>query len=221
MSSAYGLTLATSNMDSMSEGNMAQNQEIAGIQQASVIDLVLIDHRYLKECIKILGDKDEDKTKKFRMAKGFLETLEKHSYAEKKAVYILAEKNEDLHFNILEAEIEHGIIDQKVKLLKQRLLRARSLKEDVEVELKVLADLVRRHLLEEESEILPKMQQVFTDDALDEMGAEFMKIRKFSPKSLHDFPVLQDELIHWKDSVQQLSSQFLSKMDQYVENLKH
>ena len=69
--------------------------------------------------------------------------------------------------------------------------------------------------------MLPRMQGEFTDEALDEMGAEFMKVRKFSPKSLHDFPVLEDELILWKDSVQQLSSKFLSKMDQYVENLKH
>ena len=200
---------------------MTQIQDVKGLQQASVIDLILIDHRYLKECILILGDEHADKAKKFRMAKGFLDTLQKHSTAEKAAVYVPAEKNEELHFNILEADIEHGIVDQKVKTLRPRLARAKKLKEDVEAELKVLSELVRHHLQEEESEILPRMQQLYTDEALDDMGTEFMKIRKFSPKTLHDFPVLQDELIHWKDSVQQISSKFLSKMDQYVENLKH
>lgn len=195
--------------------------QVEGVQQASVIDLILIDHRYLKECVKVLSDEDADKKKKLSMAKGFLETLQKHSMAEKKAVYASLVKNEELHFNILEAEIEHGIVDQKVKLLKPRLARARVLKEAVEAELKVLAELVKHHLQEEESEVLPKMQQEYTDEELDQMGADFMRLRKFSPKSLHDFPVLQDELILWKDTVQELSSKFLSKMDQYVENLKH
>ena len=192
-----------------------------GSQQASVIDLILIDHRYLKQCIEILSDEKADKNKKLSMARGFLETLQKHSMAEKKAVYVPTEKHEELHFNILEAEIEHGIVDQKVTMLKPRVARARALKDDMEAELKVLSELVKHHIQEEESEILPKMQLEFSDEALDEMGAEFMRLRKFEPKTLHDFPVLQDELIHWKDTVQKLSSKFLSKMDQYVENLKH
>lgn len=191
------------------------------IQDVSVIDLILLDHKYLKECIEVLTDEDVDKKKKIPVAKGFLDAVAKHSLAEKRAIYTPLESNEELHFNILEAEIEHGIIDKKVKMLKTKLSRVRVLKDDVESELKVLAELVQHHLKEEESEMLPKMKEEVDEQTLTEMGVAFMKLRKFSTRDLHDFPQLQDELIQWKDSVQKVSSQFLTKMDKYVENLKH
>ncbi len=190
-------------------------------QQLNVVDLILLDHKYLKACIEVLSDEDADKRKKFSMAKGFLDALSKHSPAEKKSVYAPLEKNEEFHFNVLEAEIEHGIVDKKVQFLKPRLARSKALKDETEAELKVLAELVRHHIQEEESEFLPKMKSELDDETLNEMGAGFMKIRKFTAKDLKDYPHLQDELIQWKDNVQKISSQFLTKMDKYVENLKH
>ena len=191
------------------------------IQDINVIDLILLDHQYLKECIEVLTDENADKKKKIPVAKGFLEELSKHSNAEKRAIYKPLESNEELHFNILESEIEHGIVDQKVKLLKPKLTRIRILQDEVEAELKVLAELVQNHIKEEESEMIPKMKEEVDDQTLMEMGVKFMKLRKFSSSDLHDFPQLQDELVQWKDSVQKISSQFLTKMDKYVENLKH
>jgi hemerythrin-like domain-containing protein len=187
----------------------------------SVIDLLLFDHQYLKECIAVLVNDSADKKKKKSVAKGFLDAVQKHSTAEKKAVYSKLESNEELHFIILEAEIEHGIIDQKVKKLKKDLTRFRVLKDETEAELKVLGELLQNHLMEEESEMFPKMQDAIEDAALNEMGADFMRMRKLSPEKLRDYPMLENELIQWKDSVQKMSSQFLSKMDKYVENLKH
>lgn len=190
-------------------------------QSVSVIDYLLFDHQYLKRCVEVLIDDKAPKKTKLTISKGFLEAVLKHSVAEKKAVYSKLEGNTELHFIILQAEIEHGIVDQKVKSLRNRLARVRILKDEAEAELKVLGDLLKHHLMEEESEMFPKMQEAIDEASLLEMGAHFMKLRNLTPQDLTDYPVLQDELIQWKDSVQKISSQFLSKMDKYVENMKH
>lgn len=197
------------------------SKEIADIRSLDVVDLILIDHKFLKECIKTLSSEKHDKRKKFSTAKKFLEALKLHSAAEKKAVYSELESNEELHFIILEGEIEHGIVDQKVKLLKRRLANARTLSDENEAEMKVLAELVNHHVKEEESELLPKMKEEVDDHTLTELGSAFMKVRKFRADELTHYPALYDELIQWKDSVQKISTQFLAKMDKYVENLKH
>jgi hemerythrin-like domain-containing protein len=198
-----------------------KHSEGQAIESVSIIDLLLYDHQFLKACIRILKDDASDKSRKLLVSRGFLEAVQKHSKAEKKAVYTPLKKNTELHFTILEAEIEHGVVDAKVKYLKNCVARVRVLKDETEAELKVLAELLEHHLKEEESEMFPKMREALEDETLIELGVEFMSLRKLTPKDLHDFPMLQDELIQWKDSVQKISSQFLSKMDRYVENLKH
>lgn len=191
------------------------------IQSLSIVDLILIDHRFLKECIEVLTDENAEKRKKMNIAMDFFDALSTHSSAEKKSVYTPLEKNEELHFRILEAEIEHGLIDQKIKSIKSKLTNTRILKDELEAELKVLADLVKHHIMEEESNLLPKLSELIDQEDLRVMGESFMKIRKFSAKDLKDYPLLQDELIQWKDSIQKVSSEFLTKMENFVENLQH
>ena len=195
--------------------------ESVGIQEINVIDLILIDHRFIKECVEVMIDEKADKRKKMSLAKSFLDAVHIHSQTEKKAIYAPLVSNEELHFNILEAEIEHGIIDQKVRSIKAKLARARVLRDTHEAELKVLAELIKKHIIEEESEILPKMKEAVDDATLTDLGVNYMKLRKFSPRDLQDYPQLQDELIEWKDSIQKVSSEFLTKMDKFVENLQH
>ncbi|WPU64169.1 hemerythrin domain-containing protein [Peredibacter starrii] len=195
--------------------------ESVGIQDINVIDLILIDHRYIKECVEVMIDEKADKRQKMSLAKGFLEAVHIHSQTEKKAIYAPLVSNEELHFNILEAEIEHGIIDQKIRSIKAKMARARVLRDEHEAELKVLAELIKKHIIEEESEILPKIMEAVDDATLTELGIHYMKLRKFSPRDLQDYPQLQDELIEWKDSIQKVSSEFLTKMDKFVENLQH
>lgn len=202
-------------------GKNKKTQESSVIQTLSIIDLILIDHRFLKACIEVLSDENAEKRKKMNIAMDFLDALSTHSSAEKKAVYAPMEKNEELHFKVLEAEIEHGLVDQKVKSLKTKLPNTRVLKDELEAELKVLADLVKHHIMEEESNLLPKMNELLSSEELNKLGNSFMKLRKFTARDLKDYPLLQDELIQWKDSIQKVSSEFLSKMENFVENLQH
>lgn len=191
------------------------------IRDIDVIDLILIDHRFIKEAVETLSSEKADKNIKLAMAKDFLEAVALHSVAEKNIVYDRLESDEEFHFNILEAQVEHGIVDEKVKLLKPKVTHSKTLKDELEAELKVLAELVKHHIKEEESELLPKMREQIDDETLKMMGEAFMKARNMTSNDLRDYPQLQDELVLWKDDVQKVSSQFLSKMDKYVENLKH
>jgi hemerythrin-like domain-containing protein len=191
------------------------------IRDLNIIDIILIDHRYLKECIELLTDDYANNFKKIEIAKGFLNILKKHSEAEKEIVYAPLKSDEDFHFNILEALVEHGIVDDKISELRPKVIHAKVLKDELAVELKVFAELVKHHIKEEESELLPKMKELIEQDTLKNMGHEFMKLRKMTTEDISNYPLLQEELVAWKDEVQKVSSQFLSKMDKYVENLRH
>jgi len=191
------------------------------IRDINVIDLILIDHRFIKECVETLTNHEADKHLKLSVAKGFFEAFHQHSDAEKQVVYSKLEGLENFHFNILEAQVEHSNVDEKIKLLRPRITHAKILKDELEAEIKVLAEMVKHHIREEESELLPKMREELDSETLRILGDEFMKARKMTPHDLENYPQLQDELVSWKDDVQKVSSQFLSKMDRYVENLKH
>lgn len=186
----------------------------------SIIELLLFDHQCLKRCIKVLADHNALKSKKRALAKEFLDCLHKHTSAERKAVYEPLLNNEEMHFTILEAQIEHEMISQKAGGLKTRLNRIRSLDDETEAELKVLADLVRNHLREEESEMLPKLQQAVDDLSLKEMGVEFLRFRKLTSNELIDYPVLKDELMNWQISVQNDSNQFRNRTERYMDSIK-
>lgn len=203
----------------MAEGKSITQEAV--IQDLSVIDLILIDHRYVKQCIEVFLNDSEDKRVKLSMARSFLDALIQHTSAEKKVIYVPLESHEELHFNILEAEVEHGNILQKVKALRNKLTRVRILRDELEAELKVLAEMVKHHLMEEESELLPKIKEHVDDQSLGDMGRNFMKLRKFTNDDLLNYPQLYDELIKWKDSIQKVSSKFLTKMDKFMEDLQH
>lgn len=200
--------------------NIQENDKVHD-NKFNIAHILLLDHKYLKECIKILKNEKEEHGKKLTYGKSFLDTLKKHSEAEKKSVYAPLVELPDVRFSILEAEIEHGIIDAKVRALTPKLSALNSLNEEMEAELKVLAELVEHHLKEEEREMIPRFRKELDDEILNEIGIQFMKIRGFTEKDLEDYPELQEEVSAWKDSPHQVSGQFLEKIHQYVNNLTH
>jgi hemerythrin-like domain-containing protein len=182
----------------------------------NIVDVLLMDHKYLKEGIKILKDDEADKKTKVKAAKGFLDALYKHSEAEKKAVYAPLVKVQDLKMDILEGQVEHGIVDAKVKMLTAKLTGLRTLSDEIEVELKVLAELVEHHVKEEEDELFPKMKKDLDKTILNEMGFQFMKIRSFTAKDLRDYPKLQQEVTGLRKLGHRISGNFIAKVQKHV-----
>ncbi len=199
---------------------MTRIEEIAQDNKFNIVDVLQMDHKYLKECIKVLKG-DGDKKEKVRYAKTFLDALYKHSEAEKKVVYSTLVKIEDLKKEILEGEVEHGIADAKVKMLIPKLTGLRTLTDELEVELKVLAELVEHHIKEEEAEMFPKMRKDLDKTILNEMGFQFMKLRNFTTKDLKQYPKLQKEVSSLKKLGHRLSANFAMKVLKHTTRVAH
>lgn len=192
-----------------------QEEQISSNDHFNIVDLLLLDHTYLKECIEVLTDEDEDKKTKFKYAKGFLDALKKHSTGEKKALYTPLEEAEEFRKMILESQIEHGIVDGKVKMLTTKIAGMRSLSEEMEAELKVLAEIVEHHIEEEESELFPQMRDEIESSMLNEMGFQFMVNRQFTEKDLEEVPELQEEISFLKNGPKIPASKFLTRTHDY------
>lgn len=199
----------------------AQMEELMHNNKFNILDVLAMDHRYLKDCIKFLKDEGEDKKIKLKHAKTFLDALHKHSEAEKKAVYGPCSKVKDLKMSILEGQVEHGIVDAKIKSLIPQLTGLRTLSDELEVELKVLAEFVEHHLKVEESDIFPKMKKDLDKTILNEMGFQFMKLRSFTVKDLRHYPKLQKEVSGMRRLGHRLSGNFIAKVQKHVTPRAH
>ena len=187
----------------------------------NIVDILLMDHRYLKKCIEVLKDEDESEDEKLFFGKSFLDTLKKHSLAEKQSVYSPLLEMKDIHSIILECQIEHGIVYAKVEWLIPKLNSENKISDETEAELKVLAELVEHHLKEEEHEMIPKIEKNLDSEILNEIGFQFFKLRGFTTKDLEDYPDLQEEVTKWSHGHEAVSSQYLNKVHQYVNEMTH
>lgn len=195
--------------------NVGQNS-ISANHHFNIIDILLLDHSYLKECIEVLKDEDENKKNKSKFAKSFLDTLKKHSAGEKKALYAPLLEAKEFRALILKGQIEHGIIDSKVKTLTAKLAGLSSLNETLEAEMIVLAEIVERHLEEEENELFPQMQEEIERSMLNEMGYQFMLARQFTEKDLAFSPDLTEEFSFIKSAPRIPAAQFLARTHDYL-----
>lgn len=196
---------------------MPRNYEsISANNHFNITDILLLDHSYLKECIEVLKDEDENKKNKCKFAKSFLDTLRKHSAGEKRALYAPLLEAKEFRTMVLKGQIEHGIIDSKVKTLTAKLAGMNSLNEMLEAEMIVLAEMVERHLEEEENELFPQMQEEIERKMLNEMGYQFMLTRHFTEKDLAFAQDLAEEFWFIKNTPRIPAAQFLARTHDYL-----
>ncbi len=202
------------------------SEEIATDNSFNIVDILSIDHGYLKECINVLIDDRADPHEKLFYSRTFLDTLKKHSTSEQKTVYDSLSDMDEFRRHILEGEIEHDMIKRKYKTLIPRLAQLKNLDDITEVEVKVLAKLVKAHIEEEERELFPKMRNALDNAILNEIGFQFMILRRFTPQDLENYPELQKEVYAptlsknaSKRNVYQWSASFVRKVNGYIGSL--
>lgn len=203
------------------------SEEIAVDNSFNIIDILLIDHVYLKECIAVLTNDYANKNEKIFYARTFLDTLKKHSEAEEKTVYESLSEMEELRMQILEGEAEHGMAKFKYETLIPRLIKMKVLDDVTEAEIKVLAELVEHHIDEEETELFPKIRYSLDQGILNEIGFQFMILRQFTPQDLEDYPELQSQLYQQnftepkrsRKNIYQWSGNFVKKVNRYISSL--
>jgi len=203
------------------------NEEIAVDNSFNIIDILLIDHAYLKECIAVLTNDYAHKNEKIFFARTFLDTLKKHSVSEEKTVYESLSEMDELRMLILEGEAEHGMAKFKYETLIPRLSKMKILDDVTEAEIKVLAELIEHHIDEEETELFPKMRYHLDQAILNEIGFQYMILRQFTPQDLKDYPELQAQLYQQnftepkrsRKNIYQWSGNFVKKVNRYISSL--
>lgn len=200
------------------------SEEIASDNSFNIVDILLIDHSYLKECINVLINNHTNLHEKLFYSRTFLDTLKKHSTSEEKTVYDSLSDMDEFRKNIMEGEIEHATIKKKYQNLIPRLAHMKNMDDITEAEVKVLAKMVKQHIEEEELELFPKMRNALEAAILNEIGFQFTILRRFTPQDLENYPGLQKEIYtqtlynnpNSKRNVYQWSAGFVRKVNQYI-----
>jgi hemerythrin superfamily protein len=159
--------------------------------QHSVIDILKQDHREVEQMFAELertrgeaGDAAVQRRKDL-VDQAIIE-LVRHSVAEEAEVYPrVKEKVSDSEAE--QAKHEHAEAEETMN----KLDKLQPSDPQFELLLDELIKEVREHIAEEEGEIFPNMQQVFTPDELEKMGAKVEAVKKMAPTRPH--PSAPDE----------------------------
>jgi hemerythrin superfamily protein len=119
------------------------------------------DHRKVEGLFeKILKTDESDEEKRTQLFQQIFEELEAHALAEEKIFYPKTEEAELTHDLTLEAHEEHALVKQLLRELKDM-----DNSSDVwSAKVKVLSELVKHHVKEEETELCPKSKKVFSKE---------------------------------------------------------
>lgn len=141
------------------------------------ISLLKADHEKVKELFSRTESASENE--KLLLFQKIKEELEIHTHIEETILYPKLKEKEELIEITLEAVEEHH--QAKVLLLEISNLSESS--EKFEPKLKVLQEDIEHHVEEEEGEMFPKMQKLFSREDLETLGAELEREKKSFKKS--------------------------------------
>lgn len=140
-------------------------------QSQDVVELILEDHKPLKELISILKNSDVSFTKKQPAFDEFEKILTCHAKSEEESLYVHLKEEKDLRIDGLEGDTEHSLADLLVHEIKQC-----SEDDTWMAKVKVLAELVDHHIKEEESEMLKKVRKEFSKEKRAEIGKIYSRL---------------------------------------------
>jgi hemerythrin-like domain-containing protein len=137
-----------------------------------IIQLILQDHKPLKQLISVLKDSDVEFAQKEPAFKKFAPLLVCHAKPEEESLYMFMKGQDDLRSEGLEGDTEHMLADQLVEEIK------RTEDEDTWMaKAKVLAELVEHHIEEEESDLLPDFKKQSEAKERIEIGQMYKQLR--------------------------------------------
>jgi hemerythrin-like domain-containing protein len=139
-------------------------------ENLDIVELIIDDHKPLKDLIEVMKDDDEALDERRRAAEEFAIYLVAHAKPEESVLYEQMKSKPDLRAEAFEALTEHELADLVLEEMK------RAPNDDVlSAKIKVVAELVEHHIEEEEDEILPEVKKTFDRRALEKMGARFLE----------------------------------------------
>jgi len=148
-------------------------------ESMNAVELLKADHQKVSELFEQAENTENEKQKEklFEQIKNELET---HTHIEETIFYPAVQPHEELKDMVLEAFEEH----KQVKTLLREISNLADGSEKFDAKLKVMKENVEHHVEEEESEMFPKVEQIFSDQKLEELGQEMAAEKKnFSKQS--------------------------------------
>ncbi len=152
-----------------------------------IVQLILKDHKPLKQLIKVMKDSEGDEQKE--AFEEFAPLLTAHAKPEEQVLYEFMKEEEELRMEGFEGDVEHGLADQLVEEIKRT-----DDDDHCAARIKVLAELVEHHIEEEESELLPDFQKFCkSKEERAEMGELFLFLKqRLEDRGSDDAPSEQD-----------------------------
>jgi hemerythrin-like domain-containing protein len=145
-------------------------------KRQDILHLIAADHESLRESIEILLMEESSITDKKRQLERFLRNLEIHTKTEQQSFYDSVISFKQIRPLILEAYEEHTLADNLCGELKNMSYLS-EWTDAVEAKTKVLAELVKRHLEEEEAMLFPLVRNNLTKAELDNLGMVYLQKR--------------------------------------------
>jgi hemerythrin superfamily protein len=134
----------------------------------NIFEIIKADHQNVKELFEqIEAAVDEEKT---HLIERCIQELLLHAVAEEETLYKRLRDGEDLREDILEAEVEHSLMER----LANEIMSASPDDEMCDARLMVLKELVEHHVEEEEEELIPAAQSVIDAATAESLGEEML-----------------------------------------------
>lgn len=150
--------------------------------QDDLLTVIIADHRAFEEVFQLLERKDGSPQDRRDLADHMITELVRHSVAEEQFMYPEVRKSLDHGDKVADHEIEeHGEVEELLKQLEG--IAATDPKFDSTVQEVILN--VRHHMQEEESQTLPRLAQVCSDERLTELGEMVLQAKKIAPTRPH------------------------------------
>lgn len=154
------------------ETTQSKKASTPDLTHSDIIEIILEDHKPLKQLIKVMKDSDKDFAERKSAFEEFAPALVAHAKPEEQILYTTLKADDDLREEGFEGDVEHSLADQLVEECKRTddkdLLGAR---------IKVLAELVEHHIEEEESSLLPDFKKHSDLHERAQMGNKFLKLK--------------------------------------------
>jgi hemerythrin superfamily protein len=134
----------------------------------NIFEIIKADHQNVKELFEqIEAAVDEEKT---HLIERCIQELLLHAVSEEETLYKRLRDSEDLREDILEAEVEHSLVER----LANEIMSASPDDEMCDARLMVLKELVEHHVEEEEEELIPAAQSVIDAATAESLGEEML-----------------------------------------------
>ena len=141
----------------------------------SILNLLKEDHEEVKDLLEQMCNTTERAAKKRQQLFATMKTaLAAHSHAEDATFYQPLLKDGDDPDQLLEAEVEHQVVERLLNDIEQ----TDPADEKWLAKVTVLKELVEHHVKEEESEIFKLARKTFERKQLDQMGEQFEQAKE-------------------------------------------